>query len=220
MKSIDIWHMPFRGLKKISSSTLDIDEKTKASRFHKEEDRQRYIYAHVYLRKVLSHYFSSVKEEEWEFECNAFGKPEISSKHNCKLHFNLSHSHSHIYIICADTPCGIDVEEIKDIEFSVELLSLVLSEDEQIEFKNSKHKDSLFFKYWTLKEAYVKAKGKGVSMALNSVIFKSLEDRETSFIMGKDLYSSKLFEDGYYLSFTVLDVQENTSINFYKEEDL
>lgn len=216
-----IWHIPFEGLPSTSLATLNQQEKYKASKFRKEEDRQRYILSHTYLRKILTYYFPEVQEEAWEFSVNDYYKPSISPKHNCTLHFNLSHTGSRLCIICSNAfECGIDAEEIKDMELSEELLSLVLSKEEQNDFEKSKQQESIFFKYWTLKEAHVKAKGKGVYIDLNSVVFKNLEEKSSFFVMDKSLYYSECFDNEYYLSFTVLGKDENKGISFYGKEVL
>jgi len=221
MKQIDIWHKPLSSHTKVSTQGLSAQELHKAEKFHREEDRQRYISSHLFLRAVLSHYFPSVKAETWCFEVNAYGKPSLAKKHGLDLHFNLSHSASHIYIICSkEHECGIDVEEIKEMEFNPELLSLVMSEKEQQEFLCSQDQEKLFFKYWTLKEAYVKAVGKGVSLPLNSVSFTALESAPKQFTKAKHHYYTSYFKERYYLSFVILECKEEINIHFNKEENL
>ncbi|MDF1882137.1 4'-phosphopantetheinyl transferase superfamily protein [Sulfurimonas sp. MAG313] len=206
MNPIDIWYFPFDNVEKASIKTLNTQEKQKAERFYKEIDRQRYILSHTFLREVLSNYFPDIKEEAWEFSFNAFGKPSLSSIHECKLYFNLSHSDSRAYIICSkDCECGIDVEEDKDMDLDESILDLVLSVKEKKGFKN---KD--FFRYWTLKEAYVKAVGKGLSLSINQIEMKSIQ---------KYVHSSYSF-DNYMLSFVVLEEDKKHEVRFYTLDDL
>lgn len=221
MNKVDIWHKPFTSRARVSTEGLSVEETLKAEKFYREEDRQRYITAHLFLRAVLSHYFPSIKAETWCFEVNAYGKPSLAKKHGVDLHFNLSHSASHIYIVCCKAyECGIDVEEIKEMELTPELLNLVMSKEEQQEFLFSQDQERLFFKYWTLKEAHVKALGKGVSLPLNCVSFKALESRPEHFSVAKHQYYTFYFKENFYLSFVVLECKEEIEINFYKEEEL
>ena len=217
---VDIWHFPFNTLKAEDFKALSLQEKEKADKFFKREDRHMYKLSHLYLRKVLSHYFPSTKEEEWEFETNAYGRPELSLKHKINFYFNLSHTSSRAYIVCSNIPlCGIDVEEIKELDLSPELLNLVMNEEEQKEFFQSNEKEKLFFKYWTLKEAHVKALGKGLSHEIKSISFKALESQSKMFKIDDWNYYSALLEDAYYLSFAILD-KEPLNINFLRKEDL
>ena len=221
MTGVDVWHKPFRVNERLFEQSLSADEKEKASKFFKEEDSQRYKSAHIFLRAVLTHYFPSVKKEAWSFETNAYGKPFIAKVHEISFHFNLSHSASHIYIVCThEKECGIDVEEIKEIELSPELLNLVMSKEEQEDFALSHEKEELFFRYWTAKEAYVKAIGKGISLALSNVEFKELEIKPRAFEIEGDFFYSKLIEENYYLCLVILQSDKDNNMKFYKEENL
>jgi len=207
MSKIDIWHIPFEVLADVSELTLSHEEKTKASKFRKKEDKHRYVLSHVYLRKILSTYFPSVEEKNWEFELSPYGKPSLSVKHNVKLHFNLSHSESRAYVICSKiSECGIDVEEDKVISLDEKLLELILKPEE---IKTFNEED--FFSYWTLKEAYVKAVGKGLSLPMHTLSYQAIKEDCT--------YGIFPFEN-YTMSFVSLDDRLEKEINFYGIEDL
>ena len=191
MKRIAVWHKQFNEEEPFSMEKLSFEEKQKAERFYKTSDRANYIASHLFLRKVLSHYFPSVSEEMWHFEVNAYGKPFLASSHGLKFHFNLSHSRSHVYVICSkELECGIDVEDVRTMEWNSGLLDLVMHKEEQKIFLASKEKEMLFFQYWTLKEAHVKALGKGVSIPLESVVFDDLNLQPSHFKAGERHYWS------------------------------
>lgn len=207
MNIIDIWHIPFEGLADVSEVTLSYEEKTKASKFRKKEDKQRYVLSHVYLRKILSTYFPYVDEKNWEFELSPYGKPSLALKHNVKLYFNLSHSESRAYVVCSKTSeCGIDVEEDKAMSLDKNLLELILR-PEEIETFN----EADFFLYWTLKEAYVKAVGKGLTLPMHTISYKRIKEDYTC-----GLYPFK----NYTMSFVSLDDKLEKEINFYGVENL
>jgi len=75
--------------------------KKKAARFVKESERKAYLASHLFLSEVLSPYFPQIPSSNWKFEYNAYGKPYLSKEHQVQLYFNLSHSVSHVYIICS-----------------------------------------------------------------------------------------------------------------------
>ncbi len=218
MSIVDIWKLSLTESNYTNTECLSTLEKNRAQNFFKEEDRENYISSHVFLREVLSHYFPKIKPAEWCFDLNAYSKPSIVPNHGVKLHFNLSHTHSYAYVICSkESECGIDIEEIKEMDLSPELLDLVMSKEEKKEFSDSK--EELFFRYWTLKEAHVKALGKGLSIALSTVEFKNLKTLPLNFKIKNIQYYSALIEDNYYLSFAIVNT-DNIETSFYTKEDL
>jgi len=221
MKNIDVWHKPLSENSEPKTESLSEEELLKAGKFYRKKDRLNYLNSHLFLREVLSFYFPHIKPKAWRFKVNAYGKPSLAQHEDVKLHFNLSHSASHVYIVFSKAyECGIDVEEIKEMDLNPELLNLVMSEEEQTEFSHAKEKKSLFFKYWTLKEAYVKAMGKGVCIPLNSVSFKNLENSPDSFVLKNNFCASFLLEESYYLSLVILQAKTQAKINFYTEDNL
>jgi 4'-phosphopantetheinyl transferase len=89
------------------------------------------------------------------------------------LHFNISHSGDYVVVAFSDCPVGIDIEKNKGNRLKVaqrfftqqELNDLFLfaEEQEQVDY---------FYQLWTLKESYMKAIGKGISMSLDSFSFQ------------------------------------------------
>src|SRR5262245_14443456 len=76
----------------VLQKTLSADEQEKASRFHFEKDRLRYVIAHGVLRYLAAGY-SGQKPEDLQFSCNQWGKPAFrKSGPAVPLQFNLSHS--------------------------------------------------------------------------------------------------------------------------------
>ena len=217
---LEIWHKKLNQDEDFSLENLSLGERKKAKSFVNDIDKKNYIASHLFLRDILSHYFTHISPKEWTFEFNDYGKPSISSTHNINFHFNLSHSKSHVYVICSSTlECGIDVEDIKDIEIKDELLNIFMSKEEQGEFANSKNKNELFFKYWTLKESFVKQRAKGISMDMRDIVFKRLEEQNDYFKIDNRHYFSKKKEN-YYLSFTVNSDVDTVKTKFYTQEDL
>jgi 4'-phosphopantetheinyl transferase len=146
---------------------LDDAEREKAARFAFDKDRSLFITAHALLRHSLWRVtgLSSV-----QFRVNQFGKPElVSPQSEARVRFNLSHSNA--LAACAlsfDYDVGIDVEMADNSITHDEIAAKYFTPDEQAQLTAyDKHGciDS-FFQIWTLKEAAIKAIGRGLSMPL------------------------------------------------------
>jgi len=119
--------------------TLSDDERRRAARFRFERDRRRFIVARGELRELLGRYLDT-RASELRFVYNAFGKPALSPEFGGRLKFNLSHSADLALIaIATDREVGVDVEYLRPDE------------------------PRTFFEAWTKQEAYVKARGEGLS---------------------------------------------------------
>jgi len=158
---------------------LSADEKERWQRFSFEEGRRQYLLSHGFLRFVLSRY-ADVSPEEWRFTRDAYGKPAITlsgQKELQSLSFNLTHTNG--LAACAvarELEIGVDAEDItrRGRDISDELIRYCLSsvERERFEMLPVEQRKSGFFDYWTLKEAYLKARGFGLSLPVEAVAFR------------------------------------------------
>ena len=217
INGIDIWEISFNediNLMK-SYTCLNDEEQNKAQRFLKKEDKDAYLLTHIALRKILTHYEPSIKEDDWKFDTNDFSKPRIADSFNSDIHFNLSHTSSCAYIILTlYKEVGIDVEEIKPIDLSDELLELALCTNELLHVKKSEDTLKLFYRYWTLKEAHLKALGVGLSTEPSGLDFHKWIEKD-SFRIGKDCYWISEVESDLMMSYTVLDASDKIMRNFF-----
>lgn len=92
------------------------------------------------------------------------------------LHLSFAHNEEFLVLLVLHAPCGIDVEKVRPFEEGV--LHRVLSPMEQGEVQKSARKTLAFFQYFTLKEAYGKALGKGLCYPLRETSFSLLETRK------------------------------------------
>lgn len=99
---------------------------------------------------------------------NSFGKPSLSG--NSRIHIGIAHCRGAVATILSDSPVGIDIEEVRP--FDVRTARRVLGERELDELLRSGDPDRSFFRYWTLKESYVKALGCGLSYPLKNLEFR------------------------------------------------
>jgi len=153
-------------------SILSPAEKRRYSRFHFPRDRLCYLAAHALLRLTLSRY-ASLPPKSWRFTTNQHCRPELAPIHTqFGLHFNLSHTEGLVACVVARHPCGIDVESaLRSLQplhlapaFSPpELAALKASPPEEL--------SESVLAYWTLKEAYAKARGLGLALPFNQVCF-------------------------------------------------
>ncbi|MBK8983267.1 MAG: 4'-phosphopantetheinyl transferase superfamily protein [Ignavibacteria bacterium] len=144
---------------------LSGDEIKKADRFKFTKDFQSYTISRSFLRNILSQYIN-LNPAEIKFSYTETGKPFIE---NSKIHFNLSHSGDRCIIAVSLTAgTGVDIEKVRDSEDLIIIAERYFSETEIIYLKNFQEKEvtNNFFRIWTLKEAFIKAIGEGLSFRL------------------------------------------------------
>jgi 4'-phosphopantetheinyl transferase len=147
---------------------LAADERDKMQRFRFERDQRRYLVGRGPLRLLLGRYLD-VAPQALRFETTAAGKPHLASGQG-QLQFNVSHSGEYVLIAIAEgRAVGIDVEEVHD-DFDVdEVAAHFFSVNEQRDLGTftGRAKIEAFYDCWTRKEAYVKARGEGLSLPLD-----------------------------------------------------
>jgi 4'-phosphopantetheinyl transferase len=147
------------------ASILSDDEKNRAARFHFHHHQSRFIAAHGWLRIILEKYLNSAPDS-LKLLNSAKGKPYLERTiNNAKLHFSLSHSNDAALIgIALDRRIGVDIEHIRPLANMESIAGRYFSENEMVEIQNAPEnvRTQVFFQYWTMKEAYLKATGTGL----------------------------------------------------------
>jgi 4'-phosphopantetheinyl transferase len=155
-------------------SLLSDPEKTKCAAFHFDQHRAEYALSHAMLRLALSEY-APAKPERWQFSTGEWGKPEISNPVlDTPLWFNLSHADGLVTCVAGRIrQLGVDVENMNRTTSWDELAQRFFApvEYEYLRSVPPPLQRDAFFRIWTLKEAYIKAKGKGLSIPLDSFHF-------------------------------------------------
>jgi 4'-phosphopantetheinyl transferase len=152
---------------------LDDTERARAARFHFQHDRSSYIAAHALGRALLSTYAGG-DPTGWQFATGDHGKPEVISTHSGpRLRLNLSHTRGlAAAVLTMDHDVGIDVEWLgrKPV---LDLAEHVFAPAEctYLAAVVPELTHEVFLTFWTLKEAYVKAIGKGLAQPLSSFAF-------------------------------------------------
>lgn len=148
------------------TATLSSDELTRANRFYFPEHRQHFIAGRGILRQILGGYLG-IAPERVKFDYEPRGKPVLAEdlQHSCLL-FNLSHSQN--LALCAvnyTRQIGVDLEFVRPMS-DVEVLAQRFFLSREYDLMRSlpeDQKQKTFFRYWTCKEAYLKATGDGIS---------------------------------------------------------
>jgi 4'-phosphopantetheinyl transferase len=150
---------------------LSGDELRRAERFHFRRDRSSFIVARGTLREILSLY-AGTPPGLLQFGYNAFGKPELVGESGVtQIRFNLSHAGGlALYAVAAGREVGVDVEVVRESVPCEELASRFFSRREAAALLALPAGDRTraFFECWTRKEAYIKARGEGLSLPLDS----------------------------------------------------
>jgi 4'-phosphopantetheinyl transferase len=160
--------VPLGGFKDLLSSV----EQDRASKFKFETDRRRYITAHAALRSIISIYITS-PGRELQFASGPYGKPKLAPIHdNKKIEFNLSHSHELALIaVTQGREIGVDVEWVRE-DFTFDEVAQRFFTTREVAALHSlptHFQREAFYKCWTSKEAFLKAKGTGLSGELDEV---------------------------------------------------
>ncbi len=150
-------------------AVLATDEKKRADRFYFEKDKNHFIAARAQLRFILGKYLGYAPAA-LQFEYNPQGKPHLAGPLRGQLFFNLSHSHKMgLIALHSQFEVGIDIEWMRREVSGIKIAERFFSPYELEQLKALDKQDQMkgFFNCWTRKEAYIKARGKGLSIPLN-----------------------------------------------------
>ena len=156
------------------NTVLDPEEQARAARFVRDSDRQQYIAAHALLRGML-HRHGGMDPRSWRVVTGNHGKPSLHPDHGLdRLRFNISHApHAVACGMVLDHPIGIDIEDRDRPGEHLKLADAYFAPTEvaQLDAEPDAGKNAMFFLFWTLKEAYIKATGTGLSTPLDQFAF-------------------------------------------------
>ena len=175
---VDVWYglcgdSPVPDRQEARWSILSADEWERCERFARDRDRRQFAAARVLVRRVLSRY-AAVEPEAWEFAYSSLGKPSIAPRFGLSdLRFNAAHTRD--LVACAVArwdDVGVDAECL-DHEPGPLVARHSLSEEEMARYEQLRpiEQNRYFFRHWTLKEAYAKARGLGLSLPFPHISF-------------------------------------------------
>ena len=147
------------------------EERNRADAFRQPLHRGRFIAARTCLRRILSAYVD-VSPAEVMFEHGPQGKPRLGKHLSSQgVQFNLAHSAElAVFAVAIGRELGVDLERIRSDVDSLAVAQRTFTPEEQERLAVVRGDDRLrnFYRYWTCKEAYVKALGAGLSRPLDS----------------------------------------------------
>jgi 4'-phosphopantetheinyl transferase len=151
---------------------LDPTELSRADRFVFAADRESFVAAHALARSMLSE-VTGRPPASWRFATGAFGKPAVlSDGFPIGLGFNISHTQGFVACALAHEDVGVDVEASdRPIELDIAERFFAREEVEVLNALPAAQRRRAFFRFWTLKEAFIKATGEGLHRPLDSFSF-------------------------------------------------
>jgi 4'-phosphopantetheinyl transferase len=168
---IDIWRIAVlenTGSFKYLHSLLNTAEAEKCSRFHKEDDKRRFLISRAVLKVLAGEYLNQIPFEV-QIKESLKKKPFVESGSQRGFHFNLSHSGDWILIAVSGDEVGIDIE-VKDDFFAYNEIMLPAFSVSEVEFVSQSHQQAdAFYLLWTRKEALLKATGYGIADNLSLI---------------------------------------------------
>jgi 4'-phosphopantetheinyl transferase len=146
------------------------DERERADRYVRAEDRSRFIVGRGVLRTILGSY-TGLDPDHLRFGYNPFGKPALAAAAEGQaIHFNVSHADGLALIaVTGAREVGVDVERIRPDLGTGEIAERFFSRVEVAALRAlpAARRLEAFFACWTRKEAYLKARGEGLSLPLD-----------------------------------------------------
>jgi 4'-phosphopantetheinyl transferase len=153
---------------------LTPEERARKQRYYFEKNRHEYLITRALVRSVLSRY-APVRPAAWTFSANQWGCPAVASPAGTSLRFNLSNTRGLVCCLVAeDRDLGVDVEDLGREGETVSIADRFFSPSEVAELRAQPEESrrARFFDYWTLNEAYIKARGMGLAIPLDHFSFQ------------------------------------------------
>ena len=142
-------------------SYLGADERVRADRYHFHLDRDHFVCAHGILRELLGAY-SGQHPANLRFTYGPFGKPAAIQSGNVVPKFNCSRSGDiALFAFALDRDVGVDIECIEEDDdfLNIAMQYYTLAENEILKNLDGQARMVELFRYWTRREAYLKATG-------------------------------------------------------------
>lgn len=167
---------PVEDLLQACEGVLSVDETDRARSFRQAEDARSYVTAHAILRLQLAAHYQCAPAE-LRFATGSNGKPYLSAIAGREarpwLHFNLSHTRGRVFIGLSTAPIGVDVEQIAAFPNMLATADFAFAPESRAVLTacTGDARTRLFYRFWTLGEAFIKATGLGISQGLDTFAF-------------------------------------------------
>lgn len=141
--------------------TVKEKEQERINRFLRWQDAWSTLIGKVLIRAILYHQYQ-IENELIIFDTNSYGKPDLRNGED--FQFEISHSDGWVVCVIDKQSIGIDIEQIKEV--NTDIVKRFFSHDEYnvLMSKKKEHRIPYFYDLWTLKESYVEAEGRCLSI--------------------------------------------------------
>jgi len=146
-------------------SHISREKREQIKRFHFIEDAKRTLYGDLMARYLVCDKLK-LSNSQLIFYKNEFGKPFL--KDYSDFYFNISHSGVWVVCVIGEKEVGIDVEQIKPVDISIAKRFFSKNEYQNLMQRPEQFRVEYFYDLWTMKESYIKYRGEGLSIPLNS----------------------------------------------------
>ena len=131
-----------------------------------EKDKNRSLAAGLLVDHALAAY--GLQERSVEYEIGEWGKPAL--RYHPEICFSLSHSGDYAICTIGDRPLGNDIERVKDGRLKVADRFFAQEELSWLYEAGEEEQTQRMFRLWTMKESFVKAIGRGMSLSLQDFV--------------------------------------------------
>lgn len=200
---VHLWYLRseepgYTWLSQAIDSLISPAELTHSQNFLTRQARDSYLITRAFVRTVLSQYID-VSPQSWSFLANAYGKPEIATPSAGRsLRFSVANTDG--LVTCAvalDRDIGVDAEVIDSTVETEEIADRFFARAEVSDLRAlpPDERPYRFFEFWTLKEAYIKASGLGMSLPLEKFAFVAHKEKPIEIAFDSSLVDDKSLVD-------------------------
>lgn len=155
-----------------SISALSKSETRRAAGFHFAGDELRFVVSHGCLRHILAGY-TGLDPGALKFVVSEFGKPSLKTAgEGGSIRFNLAHSgDAALVALSSEGEVGVDIESVRRLDDFSPVARRCFSPRERDMLDSCEESEyaDMFYTLWTRKEAYIKARGEGMSLDLTRI---------------------------------------------------
>ena len=196
---------------------IQVEERERIRKFRYRKDAKSSIVGRLLLRLWASLAFK-IPSNQFEFTRTDRGRPKLKMKLALDQgwDFNVSHA-GNFTVLVAQTSVdsiGVDVMGLNDKRFErsdekiqefFRIMNKQFTQSEWDQIKTSQNQLAAFFRFWTLKESFIKAHGDGLAWDLQRLNFD---------VKSSDLFQPKKFRE------SVLSIDGNLAQNWIFEETI
>lgn len=171
-----------------AAELLDEDERARAARLRFDQHRRRFVHAHAALRVILARY-TGRPPSALSFVRGPQGKPALAGEPAPDVDFNLSHAHElAVLAVVRGRRVGVDLERLDGRRDTPGLVQRYFSarEREALAAVPASGAQRAFYDCWVRKEAYLKARGEGLTRSLEGFSVSVAPDDDPVSVLDED----------------------------------